>query len=59
MITELTNVFSVVRESVLTGADMSKFVNTSSKWCTPYCNFKGIWVARCVLITAVAFRGRF
>ena len=52
-------VFPMVRESVFTGAIISKCVNISSNCCTRSCNCSGIRVDLCFLNTAVAFKGRF
>ena len=51
-----TGLINVVRESVFTGAVISKGVLISSKCCTLSCNYIGIRVARCFLNTAAAFK---
>ena len=57
IITGLMKVFPVLRESVLTGAIISKCVKMSGRCCTRSCNRSEIRVALCFLNIAVAFRG--
>ena len=57
--TGFNKLFPVVRESVFTGAIISKRVKMSSKCFTLSCFCMCIRVARCFLNTAVVLKGRF
>ena len=57
--TGILKVFSVVTESVFTGAKNSNCVKISGKCCTVSCNCRGIREARCFLNTVVALKSKF